>query len=309
MRAAIDIANEAAKGFDWLSWALGRPLQIVIAVALAILARLLLHRVIDRIAEGIANGRAGLGRLNDRLPTATAILGSSPLLSARREQRARTTASVLKSATTGVVSAVLLLTVMQTLNVAWAPLAASAGVIGVALGLGAQALIKDVISGFFMIAEDQYGVGDLVDLGEASGTVESVGLRVTRLRDAAGTVWYLRNGEVLRVGNRSQGWARAVLDVGVAPGQDVVRAQKVLLSVAQGMSEEKAFTDVLLEEPTVWGIESVTKDAVVIRLVVKTKSLEQWAVARELRLRILERFEKEGLGTPIGLEAPVNPTW
>jgi small conductance mechanosensitive channel len=291
----------------WIHTLLGRPLQIVVICVIAILVRWAFHRLIDRIAEGIATGRAGLGRLDERGSTATAILSSSPMLSARREQRARTTASVLKSATTAAVGIILLLTVLQDLDQPVAPLLASAGVIGVAVGLGAQALIKDVIAGIFMIVEDQYGVGDVVDLGEASGTVEAVGLRVTRLRDAAGTVWYLRNGEVVRVGNHSQGWSRAVLDVGLTPGEDVVRAQAVLQDVALGLAKEDAWSPLVLDEPQVWGVEQVTKDSVVVRLVVKTASQQQWAVARELRRRILERFAVEGLPVPIGLEGSIDP--
>ena len=146
-----------------------------------------------------------------------------------------------------------------------------------------------------MLVEDQYGVGDVVDLGDASGVVEPVGLRVTRVRDVDGTVWYIRNGEVLRVGNRSQGWARAVLDVGIAYGEDVTRAEALLLEVAQGLRTDEKFGPLVLEEPEMWGVESVTADGVVLRLVVKTEPLQQSAVARELRRRIKERFDAEGV--------------
>ena len=293
-------------GAGWVHTALGVPLKITLIVLVGVLVRFLVHRVIGRVAEGIATGRAGLDRLDERLPTATAVL-ASPLLSARREQRARATASVLNSLTTAAVGIVILLTVLDVLTIPIAPLLAGAGVIGVALGLGAQGLVKDFIAGMFMIVEDQYGVGDVVDLGPAVGTVEAVGLRVTRLRDAEGTVWYLRNGEVLRVGNRSQGWARAVLDVGLAPGQDVSRAQGLLLDLAKRLQKDDAFAGVVLDEPQVWGVEAVTKEAVVIRLVVKTRPLQQWAVARELRARIIDRFAEEGLEPPVGLDGPPEP--
>src|SRR5689334_9873701 len=277
-------------------------------VLVAVIVRWIAHRLIDRIAEGIATGRGGLGRLDDRLPNATAFLVPSPLASARREQRARTTASVLKSATTAVVTVVGGLTVLDTLNVSITPLLASAGVLGVALGFGAQTMIKDLISGIFIIIEDQYGVGDVVDVGDVSGTVESVGLRVTRLRSADGTVWYVRNGEILRVGNRSQGWARAVLDVGLAKGQDVARAQALLLDVAGELRKDEDFAAMVVEDPQVWGIESISADGVAVRLVVKTAPLRQWTVVRELRRRILDRFDREGLPRPTGLDAPSVPT-
>jgi small conductance mechanosensitive channel len=305
MRGVADILEQTPR---WVQDLLGTPLQIAFIVLGAIVVRWIAHRLIGRIAEGIATGRGGLGRLDDRLPTATAFLTSSPLLSARREQRARTTASVLKSATTAAVAVVAGLTVLDTLQVSITPLLASAGVLGVALGFGAQTMIKDLISGIFIIVEDQYGVGDVVELGDITGSVESVGLRVTRLRGADGTVWYIRNGEILKVGNRSQGWARAVLDVGLPKGQDVAKAQALLVQVARELRKDEDFADMVVEDPQVWGIESITADGVAVRLVVKTAPLRQWAVVRELRRRILERFDAEGLPRPTGLEAPSVPT-
>ena len=279
---------------EWTELLLGTPLKILGILLLGLLARFVAFRIIDRVSEGIATGRAGLSRF-DRLPSATALLTTGPLLSARREQRARTMASVLKSVTTGVVAAVVLLTGMQVLGFPIGPLLTGAGIVGVALGFGSQTLVKDFLAGIFMIAEDQYGVGDVVDIAGLSGVVEAVGLRVTRLRDVEGTVWYLRNGEVQRVGNRSQGWARAVLDVGIGYDQDVTRAEHLLLEIARNLHQDPAYADLVLEDPQVWGIESVATDGVVLRLVVKTQPLHQWAVARELRGRIKQRFDAEGL--------------
>lgn len=278
----------------WAELLLGTPLKIAGIVLLGALARIVVFRIVDRVTEGIATGRAGLGRF-DRLPNATALLTTGPMLSARREQRARTMGSVLKNVTTITMSAIVLLMAMQVLGFPIAPLLTGAGIVGVALGFGSQTLVKDFLSGIFMIAEDQYGVGDVVDLGQASGVVEAVGLRVTQLRDTDGTVWYLRNGEVLRVGNKSQGWARAVLDIGVAHDAEVARAQQALLDVAREVQSDPAFEGVVLEDPEVWGIESMDAVGVVLRLVVKTQPLQQWRVARELRLRIKTRFDADGL--------------
>ena len=272
----------------WFDVFLGPPLAVALIVVLALVLRFVTHRVIDRVADGIVSGRAGLGPLEDRLP-------STLILTARREQRARTTASVLKSLTTATIGVVAGLMILDQLGIATGPLLASAGIVGVAVGFGAQTLVRDVISGLFMLVEDQYGVGDVVDLGDASGVVEAVGLRVTRVRDVDGTVWYIRNGEVLRVGNRSQGWARAVMDVGIAYGEDVARAEDLLLDVAKKLKDDEQFGALVLEEPEMWGVESVTADGVVLRLVVKTQPLQQWAVARELRRRIKERFDAEGV--------------
>ncbi|MDQ1290036.1 MAG: moderate conductance mechanosensitive channel [Actinomycetota bacterium] len=303
---------------DVTTWAAGMPaavamlldipLKILLILIGAFAVRVIVHRIVDRIAEGIAQGTAGLGRLDEKLPTATAILGTSPLLSARRQQRARTTGSILNSAATAVIGIVALLTVLPLFGVPNAPLLTSASILGVALGIGAQTLVKDILAGLFMIMEDQYGVGDLVDLGHAQGTVEGVGLRVTRLRDADGSLWYVRNGEIIRVGNHSQGWARAVLDVAVPPGEEIVRrTQAVLLDVARAVAADPVLTRDIIGEPQVWGVEGVAVDKVVIRLAVRTEPLRQWDVARALRARILERFEEEGLPTPVGLERPVAP--
>lgn len=294
-RVFTDLTGGNRTAGAWAEALLSTPLRIVVIVVLGLVLRFVLHRAIDRIAEKIATGTAGLGRLDERLPNATALLATGPLSSARREQRARTTASVLKSLATGVVMTVVLLMVLAELGISIGPILASAGILGVAIGFGSQTLVKDFLSGIFMIVEDQYGVGDVVDLGEASGVVEAVGLRVTRLRDTDGAVWYVRNGEVLRVGNRSQGWARAVLDVGIAYDEDVDHATEVLLDVAGGLQRDEAFAALVLEDPEVWGVESVSADGVVVRLVVKTAPLQQWAVARELRRRIKERFEREGI--------------
>ncbi len=277
----------------------GTPLRIAVILLIGYLVRFVLHRVVDRTAEKVAEGRAGLGRLDERLSSATALLAASPLASARRAQRARTLASVLKSIVTGVIGVVLLLMVLGELGYNIAPLIASAGIAGVALGFGAQTLVKDFLSGIFMLLEDQYGVGDVVDLGEAAGSVEAVGLRVTRLRDVEGTVWYVRNGEVLRVGNKSQGWARAVLDLLIAYSEDVERVKAIMLDVAQGLRSEQQWAPMLLEEPEVWGIEAMQPDGVVVRLVVKTQPLQQWEVARELRSRLQARFDAEGVEIPL----------
>jgi len=176
-----------------------------------------------------------------------------------------------------------------------APLLSIAGVFGVALGFGAQSLVRDVVSGMFMIVEDQYGVGDVVDVGAASGSVEAVGLRITRLRDVNGTVWYVRNGEILRVGNQSQGWARAVLDVNIGYNEDIDHAEEVLLETARRVQADERFRAFIVDEPEVWGVEALTTEGVVMRLVVKTQPLQQWVIARELRRRIKQRFDAEDI--------------
>jgi small conductance mechanosensitive channel len=188
--------------------------------------------------------------------------------------------------------------ILGELGVALGPLIAGAGIAGVALGFGAQSLVKDFISGTFMLIEDQYGVGDIIDAGEASGTVEAVSLRTTRLRDVNGTVWHIPNGNILRIGNMSQQWARALLDVSLATDTDVDHAQDVIKRVADSVWNDPDWHGEILEEPEVWGVERLGPDAIVIRLVVKTKPAEQFTVMRELRRRLLEAFAAEGVELP-----------
>jgi small conductance mechanosensitive channel len=178
------------------------------------------------------------------------------------------------------------------------PIIASAGIVGIALGFGAQSLVSDYLSGVFMVFEDQYGVGDEVDLGEAVGTVEAVSLRVTRVRDINGTVWYVRNGEIIRVGNMSQNWARSVIDVSVAYHEDLARVRRVLDDVAHDMWEDEDYKGIIIEQPSVWGVQELGVDGVLVRVALKTAPLEQWAVAREMRQRIKARFDHEGIEIP-----------
>jgi small-conductance mechanosensitive channel len=180
-----------------------------------------------------------------------------------------------------------------------APILASAGVLGLAIGFGAQNLVKDFLSGVMMMIEDQYGVGDAVDLGEAIGTVEAVGLRVTRVRDVDGTVWYVRNGEILRVGNQSQNWARTVLDISVSYTEDLARVREILTEVAHSLWEDEDYKDIVIEEPEVWGVQNLGPEAVIMRVTLKTAPMQQWSVAREMRERIKARFDQEGIHLPL----------
>ena len=207
--------------------------------------------------------------------------------------------SLLKSIVSVIVFSIVGFMVIAQLGYNIAPLIASAGIIGVALGFGAQSVVKDFLSGIFLILEDQYGVGDTVDVGAASGTVEAVGLRVTRLRDVNGTVWYVRNGELLAVGNMSQNWARTVLDIPVAFSEDLTRVREILREVAHAVWEDPEYRPEILEEPEVWGVERWDPDGVVVRVVVKTAPQQQWSVARELRERIKDRFDAEGIEIPL----------
>ena len=216
----------------------------------------------------------------------------------RYEQRITTVASLLRNLTSIIVGVILLLTVMDVFAIPLTPLLASAGVGGIALAFGAQSLVKDFLSGIFMIMEDQYGVGDLIDTGEVRGTVEDVGLRVTRVRDATGTVWYIRNGEILKVGNQSQGWSTAIIDVPVAYDENAGKVMGILEGVAAAIDADPAFADVLLEKPAVAGVNAVTATTMSIRLMAKTAPNQHWGLQRALLERSLTALAKAGVRSP-----------
>jgi len=269
---------------DWADVLIGTPLAILGLTLFGVVVRWVLHRIVGRIAR-----RAEKGVLPERLDAASL---------ARRAQRAETMAGVFQSVITVVVIAVVTTMILSEVGVNIAPIIASAGIIGIALGFGAQSLVKDFLSGIFIFMEDQYGVGDVVDLGEASGSVEAVTLRMTRLRDVNGTVWFVPNGEIVRVGNQSKNWSRAVVDVGVGYGEDLARVQQVLREVAHDLWDDEDFKGIIIEEPEVTGVEMLAADSVTIRVMIKTAPLQQWAVARTLRQRIKARFDYESIEIP-----------
>jgi len=193
---------------------------------------------------------------------------------------------------------------MSLVGIPLGPMLASASVGGVALAFGAQSLVKDFLSGVFMIVEDQYGVGDVIDTGEVVGTVENVSLRVTQLRDGTGMTWYVRNGEIVRIGNKTQGWSTALVDIPIAYDQDVEKAISVIRDVVSAMDDDEAYKDVLLEEPTVAGIESIANGAITIRITAKTVANEQFGVQREMRERVKVGLDRAGVRSPLPVMPP-----
>ena len=294
----LDLTGDAwlAAAADWL---IAKPIVILLMFLGALLVRWLLFKLIGRLVARAATGvvppvtHSRFGRAQVEQPDRTARLAA-----ARRSQRAETMGGVLRSITSFVVFTLVGIMALSEVGVNVGPLIAGAGIVGVALGFGAQSLVRDFLSGIFMIFEDQYGIGDVVDLGDAIGSVEAVTLRVTRLRDINGTVWYVRNGEILRVGNMSQNWARTVLDISVAYGEDLERVRTVLAEVCHELWETEDFGHDILEEPEVWGVQDLSADGILVRVALKTAPLEQWAIARELRRRIKDRFDAEGIEIP-----------
>ena len=257
-----------------------RPIYVVAIIIIAVVLRWVINHAVDRTVRH----------------TVDRISSSQLRNAARRALRARTMGSALRSIVSAIVIAVFGTMALAEVGVNIAPILTSAGILGIALGFGAQSLVRDFLAGVFLILEDQFGVGDVVDVGNnVSGQVEAVSLRVTRLRGLDGTVWYVPNGEILRVGNMSQNWSRAVLDVKIAYSEDIAKVRRVLAEVAATMKDDDQFERLVVGDAEVVGADSFEDDGIIVRMLVKTVPLEQWQVARELRQRIKARFDYEGI--------------
>lgn len=290
-------------------WLIHRPLKIILillgAFLLSRLARRAARGLVARIAKTSTNSK--LANIRSRGPTKfLADADEEEKENSRAQARADTLSTVLSSIISVVAWSVALLMILGEFNINIGPLLAGASIAGVAIGFGSQAVVKDFISGLFMLIEDQFGVGDTVDLGHASGTVEAVTLRSTTIRDVAGTVWHIPNGEISRVANKSQLWSRAMLDVEVAYETDLRLAEGVIQRVADELWEDPEWGgDELMGQPEVWGIQALGASGIAIRLVVKTQPAMQWKVERELRMRIKEALDAAGIEIPF----PQSTVW
>jgi moderate conductance mechanosensitive channel len=278
-------------------------LQILLILTLALALLWFVRRTIRRAVARAKDPEAARGR---RLREKVGMHDASKVqFSVRRAQRADALGALGTSIAGVVIWTLAVFMILGTVGITLGPLIAGAGIIGLALGFGAQGLVRDFISGIFMLVEDQYGVGDIVDVGEATGVVEGVTLRSTRIRDVEGTLWHVPNGEIARVGNMSQQWARVLLDVSVSYGTDVDHAIEIIEAVAVAMSEEADYRDLFIQAPEVWGVQTLGADAVDIRLVIKVKPAEQWALGRELRRRIKAAFDAADVEIPF----PQRTVW
>jgi small conductance mechanosensitive channel len=265
------------------------PLTILLIVVIALVVRTITVRMIHRAIKGMTSREVGQ-------PGKAKFIESSLFINAeRRRQRAETMGSILVSIASFTIFGIAFLTVLGQLKVNLAPVLASAGIVGVAVGFGARNLVTDFLSGVFMMLEDQYGVGDSVDLGSATGTVEAVTLRVTRLRDADGAVWYVRNGEIKRVANKTQGWAQATVDIPVAASEDLERVRALVGEVADKLSNDEAWAEKIMGTPLVGGVEALAGDRMVLRVQLKTEAGKDAPVARELRARLKQTFDRENV--------------
>ncbi len=268
----------------WQQWQ--TPIRIAAILLGTVIARWALLISVSRVLKQVENGTNG-----KLAQSAARTVSQSPIAKARVIQRAKTLASVMSNLITWSLLLFAVGAVLSELGVAVGALVASAGILGAALGFGAQSLVKDLINGLFIIFEDQFGVGDSVDLGEARGVIENVGLRVTQVRDVNGVLWYVRNGEIIRVGNQSQGWSRVILDIPLSYKVNIDKAREAILQAAQELVKDSNFAKRMLGQPEIWGIESVTADQVVMRLVQQVGPQDADEVARELRLRIKNKLD------------------
>jgi len=269
---------------------LGVVLIVAGALLLTWLLRFAIHRVVKRIVEG-AKTKANVDD--------TRAIDASPLAQVRVVQRTRTLGTILQNIVNVaifIIATVLVINVIDSTVLGSFALLSAA--IGAGLGFGAQNIVKDVLNGIFIVAEDQVGIGDVVDLGLATGIVEYVSVRVTHIRDVNGTLWFVRNGEITRIGNMSQGWSRVIIDLAVPADADIDKVEKAMLAAAKHLAKDPKWRSRVIEQPEVWGLESVSGDALVIRIVMKTRASAKDDVARELRVRLKHAIDAMGLTLP-----------
>jgi small conductance mechanosensitive channel len=283
----------------WGQWILSdAPLRLIGIFLFAAIVNWVLDRLIRKVVKRAAETDNPLRR---NTADDSQQMG---LQRERRKQRAHAIGQLVRSVLAVFIWGSAVLMALPIFGLDITPLLASAGVVGVALGFGAQTLVKDYLSGIFMILEDQFGVGDFVDLGEAVGTVEEVTLRVTRLRDTSGIVWYVRNGEILRVANRSQGWTLAVIDIPVAYDQDLDEIQHIVDDVGQQMVDDPDSGVTEFSKPSFAGVESMSGEAVYVRIIAKTDPDQQVGLTRAIRQRLKAAFDAAKIKVPAVYRLP-----
>jgi len=286
--------GDLARAADWF---VAKPLAILAIIVVALVVSRLVRWFIKRTMHRVLNPPVASARRAIRRATPSVLLKTGEA-NMRTEARVQTLTTVFRSLSTVIVWFFAVIAILEVVQINLAPLLASAGLIGVALGFGAQNIVRDFLAGTFMVVEDQLGVGDIVDLGEAKGTVEQVTLRSTRVRDVNGTLWHVPNGQILRVANKSQEWARALLDLEVIGATDYEQAAALMQRVADEVAADEEWMAEIVGTPEVWGIESFTADGYTIRLVIKTRPASQFGLMRELRIRLHAAFLDAGIVLP-----------
>lgn len=271
-----------------------KVLAVAIILVSCVLVGLVLRVVIRRVVHRIVDTAKNRAAVDD-----TQALERSPLADMRLVQRTRTLGSILQNIVNVMLVVIAIVLVVNAIdNSLLGSLTLLTAAVGAGLGFGAQNIVKDVLNGIFLVAEDQIGIGDVVDLGLASGVVEYVSVRITQVRDVNGTLWYVRNGEVTRIGNMSQGWARAIIDLGVPVDSDLERVERLMLETAQELAKDPKWRTRIVEKPELWGLESISGEALVVRIVIKARANAKDDVAQELRRRLRGALTAEEIAIP-----------
>ena len=283
-------------------WFVDRPLRVLFILVLAWIVNRVLRRIVARFADEVAERtlrqRNGDDEIENPVLRTMSRMALNEEQRSRSRQRAVTLGAMLESLVSILVWTTAVFMILGEVGVSLGPLIASAGIAGIAIGFGAQSIVRDFLAGIFVIVEDQYGVGDVIDTGEAMGKVEEIGFRTTRVRDQNGILWTVPNGVMTRVGNYSQIWSRSVFDIEVAYDTDLDHAMAVMKRVLDEVWNEQPGYATIIEEPEVQGVQSFGANGVVIRAVAKTDPAEQWAVARKIRARMKKAFDDEGIEFP-----------
>jgi small conductance mechanosensitive channel len=299
-------ATDSQRTAEVVDWLVHSPFRIFVIVLFAWLLNRLVRRgirqMLERAARPVDEALRASNRETDRL-----WLERLRERNERSRQRALTMGTVLRSIASFIIYGLAGLMCLSEFGIDLAPLIAGAGIAGIAVGFGAQSLVRDFLAGVFIVIEDQYGVGDTVDLGDAVGSVEKVTLRTTWIRDLEGTLWVVPNGEIRRVANKSQRWARAVLDVRVAVDADLDEVTHVIRDAAQVAFDHQGEPALMLDPPEILGVESLVDGAAVIRVTVKTEPGAQFTVSRALRGRLKQAFDAAGIQGMTGVSTAPPP--
>lgn len=295
-----EVAVAAGNAFGDFLVTFKTPISILIIIIAAVLLnwllRILLMRTVTQIVRGVKKAQD---------VNTTSEIQTSPYINARAVQRTRTLGTVGRAVITWAIAAIAIILILGQLEVNLGAILTSAGIVAAGLAFGAQNIVKDILNGIFMVFEDQLGVGDLITVGEITGTVEDVGIRVTQVRALDGTLWFVRNGEILTLGNASQGWGRAVIDVTVDASNDMAEVEKAAMVAAKSLLTSPEVARKVTGEPEVWGIESAFGDRATLRLAVRTRPEAQWAVQRALRAALMREFHAAGI--KLAAELPKFP--
>jgi small-conductance mechanosensitive channel len=284
-------------------------LHVALIVFAAWIASLLARRFLSRtVARLVAPDRTAATRTLNRIGAGSIVaepIGLTDEPDPRRAARLTSISTVVGSTATVIIWTIAGIVALGELGVDLAPLIAGAGIAGIALGFGAQSLVQDCIAGLFMLVEDQYGIGDVVDLDEATGTVERISLRTTVLRGVDGTVWHVPNGQVNRVGNKSQLWSVALVDVDVAYDCDLSAARRTIIECVAEVCARDEWRDKVQDDPQLLGVEALGADGITIRVTIRTEPGAQWALQRALREEIKIALDAAGIEIPF----PQRTVW